>query len=143
LQELINARVHDYYWHEDLSCAVTTLKILSELYYPEIHPQVIDAAFGLNAGRCGSQCGLVEGTLLFIGSYEKYRDISNAQLTETCREFCTQFQTCFGSLLCNELRPQGFNLENPPHLCENITKQAIAFSVEYIGQKLEQNICLE
>jgi len=53
LEELINCRVHDYYWDEDLSCAVTTLKILSELFYPALHPQVIEAAFGLNAGRFG------------------------------------------------------------------------------------------
>lgn len=140
MHELINTRVHDYYWREDLSCAVTTLKILSELFYKELQPQVLDAAFGLNAGRCGSQCGLLEGTLLFIGSYGKYKDINNAQITEMCREICTQFQARFGSLLCNELRPQGFKPENPPHLCENITKQAIAFSAEYIGQKINKRM---
>ncbi|MBU2703841.1 hypothetical protein Ga0466249_004991 [Sporomusaceae bacterium BoRhaA] len=66
IAKINNARVHDYYWNEDFSCAVTTLKILSELYYPELHSQMIDAAFGLNAGRCGSQCGLVEGARQFI-----------------------------------------------------------------------------
>lgn len=38
MQDLINVRVHDHYWDEDLSCAVTTLKILSELFYPNLHP---------------------------------------------------------------------------------------------------------
>ncbi|MBP2660099.1 MAG: GCAxxG family protein [Firmicutes bacterium] len=116
MQELINVRVHDYYWDEDLSCAVTTLKILSELFYTELHPQVVEAAFGLNAGRFGSQCGLVEGALLFIGSYGSYRNMNKEKITAICHEFC---------------RPG-----NPPHLCENITKQAVAFSAQFIVEEM-------
>lgn len=136
MQGVIDRRVHDYYWLEELSCAVTTLKILSELYEQELHPQVMDAAFGLNAGRCGSQCGLVEGALLFIGIYGKHKELDSAQLKDRCREFCTAFQNRFGSLLCKELRPQGFDPQNPPHLCETLTKQAISFSVDFVGEKL-------
>lgn len=136
MQELINSRVHDYYWNEDLSCAVTTLKILSELFYPNLHPQVIEAAFGLNAGRFGSQCGLVEGALLFIGSYGSYRNMNKENITAICHEFCRKFQARFGSLLCNELRTQGFSPDNPPHLCENITKKAVAFSAQYILEEM-------
>jgi Putative redox-active protein (C_GCAxxG_C_C). len=135
MYELINSRVHDYYWNQDLSCAVTTLKILSELFYPELHPQVIEATFGLNAGRFGSQCGLVEGTLLFIGSYGHHKNMTKEQIADLCHEFCSKFQPRFGSLLCNELRPQGFSPDNPPHLCENLTKKAIIFSAEFIREK--------
>lgn len=69
IRVLIDTRVHTYYWDEDISCIITTLKILSEIFHFKLHPQVFEAAYGLNAGRIGSQCGLVEGALLFIGIY--------------------------------------------------------------------------
>lgn len=137
MQKLINARVHDYYWNEDFSCAVTTLKILSELYYPELHPQIIEAVFGLNAGRCGFQCGLVEGTLLFIGVYGSHNSMNKEKITDLCHQFCNEFQACFGSLLCKELRPQGFGPDNPPHLCESITKKAVRFSADFIYENIK------
>ncbi|MCC5464011.1 C-GCAxxG-C-C family protein [Pelosinus sp. Bkl1] len=93
----------------DFSCAVRTLKILSELYYLELHPQII-AAFGLNAGRWGSQCGLVEGALLFFGVYGSQNSVNKEKITDLCHKFCSEFQACFGSLLCKELRPQGLTL---------------------------------
>jgi hypothetical protein len=138
LQELIDARVHDYYWKEDFSCAITTLKILSELYYPALHPQVIDAAFGLNAGRCGMQCGLVEGALLFIGVYGNQNDMTKEEITDVCHIYCNEFQTAFGSLLCKKLRPQGFFANNPPHLCENLTKKAVEFSANFISENVKR-----
>jgi len=30
--ELIKKRVHDYYWIDDINCATTTIKILSEIF---------------------------------------------------------------------------------------------------------------
>ena len=132
--------MHDYYWNEDFSCAVTTLKILSELYYPEMHPQMIEAAFGLNAGRCGSQCGLVEGTLLFIGIYGSKNSINKEKITDLCHKICSEFQVQFDSLLCEKLRPQGFTSDNPPHLCESITKKAVLFSADFICKNIKSKI---
>ena len=132
---LIDARVHDYYWDEDLSCVITTLKILSEIFHCELHPQVIEAAYGLNAGRFGLQCGLIEGTLLFIGVYGCAKGITFQDIAELCYKFSSEFQDKFGSVLCKELRAQGFSPDNPPHLCENITKRAVCFSAEFISSK--------
>jgi len=138
MQKVIHARVHDYYWQDDFSCAVTTLKILAELFYPELHPQVIAAASGLNAGRFGLQCGLVEGALLFIGSYGCRQNIGQEQIKQLCQEYCREFEARFGSMLCRELRPQGFSPDNPPHLCEGITKEAVCFSAEFIAEKVKK-----
>ena len=137
---IIDARVHAYYWNEDLSCAITTLKILAELFNSQLHPQVIQAAYGLNAGRLGSQCGLVEGTLMFIGVYGREKGIASQDIAELCRKFSKYFDTEFGSVVCKELRPQGFSPNNPPHLCENITKRAIGFSVEFIAKDISLGI---
>ena len=135
-QVFINERVHAYYWKEDFSCIITTLKVLSEIFHVEFHPQVLEAAYGLNAGRLGSQCGLVEGALMFIGIYGQQKALTSQEITQLGRNFSSDFQQKFGSVLCKELRPQGFRPENPPHLCENITKCAVEFSVEFISKKI-------
>lgn len=129
---LIDARVHDYYWNEDVSCTITTLKILSEIFHCELDPQVIEAAYGLNAGRLGSQCGLVEGTLMFIGVYGKDKGLDSQEIAGLCHKLSSEFQDQFGSVLCKELRPQGFSIDNPPHLCEQLTKSAVVFVTEFI-----------
>ena len=133
LQTFIDERVHRYYWQDELDCAVTTLKVLGELYEVEASQPVLDAAFGLNAGRCGWQCGLVEGALLFIGLYGKAKGAGQEEIRTLCRGYCAAFEARFGSLLCKELRPEGFGSENPPHLCERRTKEAVLFSAAFIA----------
>lgn len=140
---LINDRVEWYYWKENLNCAVTALKILSELFRMELHPQVIEGTFGLNAGRLGSQCGLVEGTLLFIGIYGSQKGMGQAKIIDLCHEFASGFARHYRSLVCSELRPQGFRQDNPPHLCEQLTKLAVAFSVEFIVKEMKGDIVEE
>lgn len=139
MRELIENRVHDYYWNEDLSCAITTLKILSEIFHGELHPQVIEAAVGLNAGRLGSQCGLVEGALMFIGIYGQQNGLNSQDISELCHRYSSCFQDEFGSVLCNELRLQGFRSDNPPHLCENITRRAVVFSAEFLVKEIRRS----
>jgi len=136
MQNLINERVHEYYWKQDLNCAITTLNILSELFCVEIHPQVIEAAFGLNAGRRGTQCGLVEGALLFIGIYGGQQQFDNSKVQKLCRSFSEEFQQNFASLLCKELRPQGFQPANPPHLCETLTQRAVLFTARFLSRSI-------
>jgi len=137
LTELINNRVHDYYWKQNINCAITTIKILAELYHIKINPQVMEAAIGMNgAGRFGSQCGLVEGALMFIGIYGSYKGHEKEEIVRFCNEFSKEFQQIFGSLLCRELRPQGFSSDNPPHICEAITQRAVDYSSDFISKKL-------
>ena len=136
MENLIRERVHNYYWQHDFSCVITTLKILSEIFSIEIHPQLFKAAFALNAGRSASQCGLVEGTLLFMGAYAGKKRLKLSEIQELSYRFSQKFQQKFSSVLCSELRPQGFAPENPPHLCESLTKSAITFSAEFISKNM-------
>ena len=131
---LIATRVHVYYWNENLSCVITTIKILSEIFHCELHPQIIKAAYGLNAGRLATQCGLVEGALMFMGIYGREKGLSFQDIAELCYKLSSNFQEKFGSVLCKELRIEGFKPDNPPHLCENLTKRAIAFFAEFISK---------
>ena len=139
LQEVIRQRVKTYYWEDDLNCATTTLKILSEQFGVELAPQVIDSALGMHgAGKYGAQCGLVEGTLMFLGIIGRTEKIPDASIVEACQTFARQFEQQFSSLLCRALRPEGFHPGNPPHLCEKLTCEAIGFNVEFVQNSLEQ-----
>lgn len=134
MRELIRARVHDYYWRDDLNCATTMLKILAELFSIELQPQLIAAATGMHgAGKFGAQCGLVEGSLLFIGILGSYRNIEKDKICVLCHDFAASFEQRFKSLRCKELRPQGFRAEDPPHLCEGKTRIAVEFTAAFIA----------
>jgi Putative redox-active protein (C_GCAxxG_C_C). len=140
-EDMIRNRVHDYYWKDDINCVTTVLRILAEIYEIELNPQLIDSAIGLHgAGTFGAQCGLVEGSLMFIGILGKRMGYDIPTITEFCYSFAHDFQIKFGSLVCRELRPQGFSPDNPPHICENITRQAAQFTLDYIGNKMHARI---
>lgn len=138
MEKEIARRVHAYYWEDDYSCAEVTLRILEQLYPAGVDEKLLAAAYGLNAGRCGLQCGLVEGALLFLGLYGRKKGLADSELKALCRAYCEAFSVRFGSLLCRELRPEGFGPQNPPHLCEARTVEAVAFSAAFVRAHLAE-----
>lgn len=133
MNETIVNRVHELYWKDDLNCARTTLICLGELFNINIDKQVLSAAIGLHgAGKYRAQCGLVEGTLLFIGIYFCQMGISEDEIVSACYDFASTFEEKFGSLRCRELRPTGFSENDPPHMCEKITCEGVEFSYNFI-----------
>ena len=115
--EFIQKKVKEYYWNDDINCATTNLKILSEKYDIELSDQIIDSALGMHgAGQYGAQCGLVEGTLMFLGILGRRMNISDNDIVNSCNEFAQQFENRYSSLVCDVLRPEGFSSHNPPHL---------------------------
>ena len=136
--DFVRQSVKHCYWQQDLNCATTTLKVLAAKFDLELAPQVIDAATGMHgAGEYGAQCGLVEGGLMFLGLIGRDRGISDARIVEACRLFAGAFEKHFESLLCRELRPEGFRPDNPPHLCENLTCRAIGFTMAFVESLLD------
>jgi len=136
----ISQRVHDLYWMEDMNCAVTTLIILSGIFDIPVHSQVLSGACGMHgAGKFGAQCGLVEGTLIFLGISGKNNGLNKEEIEKLCYEYASLFQKVFGSLLCRVLRPQGFKSSNPPHLCEDMTVKSIIFSADFISGSIAGN----
>ena len=139
--ELINEKVHSYYWNDDLNCAITSLLTLSEIFHTNLCSQIVSAGIGMpGAGGYGAQCGLVSGSLMFIGILGKENGQENKAIVKTCYEFVKRFENEFGSLDCRVLRPQGFNPDNPPHLCEEITKKAIMFTMSYLNSLNKINL---
>lgn len=132
-RDKINERVHKYYWKDDINCATAVLKTLAGIYEIDLESQIIDSAIGMHgAGKFGAQCGLVEGALMFIGILAKKFGYDNRNIVNYCYSFAEKFQNHFGSLVCRDLRPQGFRVDNPPHICEEITKKAIEFTCNYL-----------
>lgn len=129
--------VHECYWEYDYNCATTVMKTLANNYSIKLEKQVIDTLIGMHgAGKYGAQCGLVEGSLMFMGIYGKERKLDNDTIVDLCYKYAKEFENKFGSLECNVLRPEGFKSDNPPHLCENLTRTAIRFIIDFIDYNI-------
>jgi hypothetical protein len=139
LAQLVEDRVRECYWNHDWNCAVTTLRVLSEVYDVPLNQQILDAAVGMHgAGGYRAQCGLVEGALMFVGVTGRAQGLADGAIVERCYSLAQAFQTLFGSLLCRELRPGGFSPDDPPHLCEDLTRRAILFNIRFLGRSARE-----
>lgn len=139
MKEYITKRVHELYWNDNINCARTAPTCLSELFQTVIEPQTIWSAVGLHgAGGYRAQCGLVEGTLMFIGIYFHILGKTECETVSACYHFASAFDKEFGSLRCFELRPTGFSQNDPPHMCENLTCNGIEFAYRYIAAITKQ-----
>jgi C_GCAxxG_C_C family probable redox protein len=138
LADIIRQRVAQFYWQHDRNCATTALCILAELFDLELNQQTIDSAVAMHgAGKYGAQCGLVEGSIMFIGIYGRHNKMLDNFTIEACREFARSFENRFGSLLCKALRPGGFSEADPPHVCEQLTCEAIQFTTHHVSKFLQ------
>jgi len=126
IQTFVNQKVDEYSIKQNLNCAKTTLKTLSDFFEIKIEEQVIDSATCMNgAGRFGAQCGLVEGALMFIGITGKLLNLNYTDNIAIANRYATLYKKEFGSLLCKDLRPQGFQPDNPPNLCEDLIRKSV------------------
>ena len=139
-QEYVQRRVAECYWQDDINCATTSLRILSDVFQLRSADQLSDAAVGMHgAGKYGAQCGLVEGSLMFIGVLGRRSGIPDSSIVSACNDFARQFENRFGSMLCSVFRPAGFNPSNPPHLCEKLTCEAVSFCVDFMHRFLSEH----
>lgn len=83
--KIINDSVHDMYWNMDMNCARTAMMTLSKVFGYKIEDQLDHAGIGMHgAGGFGAQCGIVEGTLMFIGCYLKSNCIKDNIIVKFC-----------------------------------------------------------
>ena len=129
----IAQRVHELYWEKDYNCAKTMLLCLGEAFDVRLEMQTLHAATGMHgAGRFRAQCGLVEGALMFIGILGAAYGLNDKQTASHCYRFAEAFTARFGSLACRDLRPGGFQPSDPPHACESLTVEAVAFAADFM-----------
>lgn len=135
--EYIEKEVHHLYYDYDENCARTSLRCLAHLFSCPVGEDVLSAATGMHgAGYYRAQCGLVEGALMFIGLYGNRKGFDRDEIVELCHDFASEFEKMFSSLRCKELRPGGFNSDDPPHLCEGLSVKAIRFSYEFLKDRM-------
>jgi len=138
MNHFVKNRVRTCFGEHDLNCATTAILIISEYFDTVVDQQVIDAAVGMHgAGGYRAQCGIVEGTLMSIGIVGRARKISEDNIIGFCKDFANTFELEFASLSCRDLRPGGFNDDDPPHLCEDLTVRGISHSIKEIAGWLE------
>lgn len=136
-EERIRQLVKICYWQHDRNCATTVLKIFAEQHSIALTDQVLDAAVGMHgAGKYGAQCGLVEGTLLFLGILGRAKHLLDDEICRSCYQFAERFEERFTSLRCAELRPEGFSEDLPPHLCEELTARAVIMGSAFLKEML-------
>jgi len=130
MKDLVEKRVSLYYDKENLNCAITTLKILSEYFHIDVNDQVIKAATGMSgAGNYIAQCGLVDGTIMFLGIWGKECDLPELTIKRLCRKYVKQFDLEYGSVVCKDLRPK----VKGSHICGGLTSQSVEFSINFIN----------
>ncbi|MGX8719154.1 MAG: C-GCAxxG-C-C family (seleno)protein [Desulfovibrio sp.] len=130
-------RVHGLYFDKDYNCARTMLICLCESRGIGLAQQTLDAAIGMHgAGRFRAQCGLVEGTLMALGVCGTAQGLAPKEISALCFAFAGDFTRRFGSILCRDLRPGGFQPSDPPHACEPLTCAAVAFAAAFLEAKL-------
>ena len=135
---LIENRVRECYRIHEYNCTITVFKILSEIYDITLPEQFYAGAIGMNgAGQYGAQCGLVEGMLIMIGVMEGANGSDKDKIMGLCRKFAESYEKRFGSLLCRELRPEGFGDHVPDHLCEKISIDAVKFMHQFIEREMK------
>ena len=136
----IKEQVHELYWNYDINCARTMLTCLCELFHVNLEAQTLKSAIGLHgAGGFRAQCGLVEGALMFLGIHFSDRGKSVYDIASICYQYADEFTRNFGSLKCYDLRPNGFNENDPPHLCEKLTCEAIEFTIKFIYEQMQKD----
>ncbi|MFT5698755.1 MAG: C_GCAxxG_C_C family probable redox protein [Desulforhopalus sp.] len=137
MEKFVKGRVRYFFGEKDLNCASTALHIVSEYFDIPVRQQVMDAAIGMHgAGGYRGQCGIVEGLLMSIGIIGKARKVQDEDIVSFCREFAMKFENEFKSLSCAILRPNGFNDNDPPHLCEGLTGDGVSFGISLISEWL-------
>ncbi len=134
----VENRVTTYFQINDYNCVRTDLLILAEYFDVKLDEQILNAAIGMHgAGGYRAQCGLVEGTLMFLGIIGAEKDVSEDDIIAACYNFGKAFEEEFSSLQCRTLRPCGFNENDPPHLCKDLTCKTTAFSIDFVKKRMQ------
>ena len=131
-------RVATYFHLNDYNCVRIDLLILAEYFKLRVGAQLLNAAIGMHgAGGYRAQCGLVEGTPMFLGVVGAEKGITEEEIVSACYDFGEAYEREFSSLQCQILRPGGFNEDDPPHLCENLACRSTSFSIAFVEERLQ------
>ncbi len=102
----LTERVARYFVSGKYNCAMTVLEVSAEHFGISLSPQALGVAqFLPGAGGTGGLCGLISGTLMFLGVWAYEHDLHRSALTAEARALIVAIEGHFGSTLCTDLRP--------------------------------------
>lgn len=144
LEELVAARIETMYHDQSLGCAHATLKILAEALDTELSRQVYDSSVGMlgGGGHYGAQCGLVQGALMFAGVLGARQGLDEETLDKHCFDLLAGAERELGSLVCREIRPEGFAEDNPPNICEPRSVTSIVWVARFFADRFQLPLAL-
>ena len=126
--EWLQEQVRLYFTSGRYNCAMTTLKVLTEVFEVPLHPQVLDAArMAPGAGGTGGLCGLVTGALMFVGLWSAQHRIPRDRLRPLTQGMMAEIRERFGSVRCEVL-------END---CSKLTFEMLSFLIPHLRQALD------
>ena len=132
---------------EDLNCAQSVLSTYSSQYGLDLDTALkLATGFGGGIGRMGHICGAVSGAFMVIGLKYGMGASRNTEAKENTyrvvREFTSQFNKNFDSILCRELlgcdinTPEGRALYSQNEFFEKKCTQYVKHAVEILEQLL-------
>ncbi len=129
METLVKERVATYFVSGDNNCAMTVLRVLSEVFETPVAQPVINAAQCMpGAGGVDHLCGLISGALMFVGVWGGQQGLHRSVLRPVTSGFSQAVQERFSSLMCSDLRPADG--------CGPLAVAFLTFAIPYLGSRL-------
>lgn len=82
-----------------------------------------------DAEHASSVCGAYEGVLAFVRDYAEQKGLESDALI---KDFRSVFSCQYRSVICSDLRPEGFRKNDPAHICAPYMLDIILFTYDYL-----------
>ena len=130
IEALVQQRVATLFSTGENNCAMTVLRVYSEVFETPIDDQVIDAAWCMpGAGGVKHLCGLVGGAVMFVGVWGAQQGLHRKALSPITRTLNGAIQAKFGSLDCRDLRRE--------EGCSALASEFLNFTIPILASALE------
>ncbi len=129
----VKNKIRELYWEKQGNCAHAMLHCLGELMQIELDAQVFASVAGLHgAEKLGAHCGLALAGQMFIAIYDRQANRDEASVIAHCTRYAEVFRNTFTTLVCRELRLNGYRSTDPRHCCEQLTCDAITVTYNFL-----------
>ena len=129
IETLVQQRAATYFVTGENNCAMTVLRVLSEVFETPVAQPVIDAAQCMpGVGGIDHLCGLISGALMFVGVWGGQQGLHRQTLRPLTSSFSQAVTERFGSLMCSDLRPADG--------CGPLAVAFLTFAIPYLGSRL-------
>lgn len=133
IKEKIKSLIQKYAGKQEMGCSATVLSVLSDLFNIKVEKQVMACLIGMEGGsNFKNDCGLLDGSLMFIGIMLSQQGLPEPLTKGICRQFTGSFEIEFGeSSVINSCSNEG--------TCLSLTPENIFFVYKFIKNIAGEN----